>query len=218
MTMKLFNEDLQKQLVEVFNEMKSDITLVLFTKEGECYTCAETKGYMEEIAALSDKIHFVEKNADKDAAEAEKYQIEMVPSVVFLNGKGEYEGVKFNGIPAGHEINSFVSAVLEVSGAGEEAPEDLKAWLENIKDPVNIKVFITLGCPHCPGAVQKAHKLALLSPAITGEMIEAQTFMEISDKFNVSSVPKIVINDQYEFVGNQPLEVFLKEIEKTQQH
>ncbi len=215
--MTLFNEELQEQLVEVFNEMKQEITLVLFTKEGECYTCEETKAYMQEIAALTNKIHLVEKKIETDLEDVKKYNIEMVPSVIFLNDKGLYEGVKFNGIPAGHEINSFVSAVLEVSGAGEEAPDELKAWLENIKMPVNIKVFITLGCPHCPGAVQKAHKLALLSPAITGEMIEAQTFMEISDKFNVSSVPKIVINDQYEFVGNQPLEVFLREIEKTQQ-
>ncbi len=47
-------------------------------------------------------------------------------------------------------------------------------------------------------------------------MIEAQTFYDLSDEYNVSSVPKIVINDIYEFVGNQPLEVFLEEIEKTQ--
>jgi len=46
-------------------------------------------------------------------------------------------------------------------------------------------------------------------------MIEAQTFGEISDRFNVSSVPKIVVNDSYEFVGNQPFETFLNEIEKA---
>lgn len=63
---------------------------------------------------------------------------------------------------------------------------------------------------------KKAHKLALESPLVDAEMVEAQTFYELSEKFNVSSVPKIVINDQYELVGNQPLEVFLQEIAKTQ--
>ncbi len=47
-------------------------------------------------------------------------------------------------------------------------------------------------------------------------MIEAQTFYELSDKFNVSGVPKIVINDEYELIGNQPLEAFMDVIEKAQ--
>ena len=106
-------------------------------------------------------------------------------------------------------------AILEVSGNASEVPENLQKRIESITKPVNIKVFITLSCPHCAGAVQKAHKLALLNKNIEAEMIEAQTFSEISDKFNVSSVPKIVINDQYELIGNQPIEAFLKEIERA---
>lgn len=216
--MKLFNEDLQGQLKEVFAQMKNEITLAVFTDQGSCESCEETKQYMSEIEALSDKIHLKLYDLAEDAELAKAYKVERVPATIFLNGASEFEGVKFYGIPAGHEINSFVSAVLEVSGAGEEAPQVLLDRLAKITEPVNIKVFITLACPHCAGAVQKAHKLALLSPMIEGEMIEAQTFGELSDKFNVSSVPKIVINDQYEFVGNQSIEVFLQEIEKTQKN
>lgn len=214
--MKLFNEDLQKQLTEVFDNMHEAITLAVFTKEGECYTCEETKSYMAEIEALSEKITLKHYDIEKDAEIAKQYNVEVVPSTVFLNAKEAYEGVKFYGIPAGHEINSFVAAVMEVSGTGEDLPDHLMTQVNAIKSPVNIKVFVTLGCPHCPGAVEKAHKLALLSPHVEGVMIEAQTFSELSDKFHVSSVPKIVINDQYELVGNQPIEAFLKEIEKTQ--
>lgn len=214
--MKLFNEDLQKQLGEVFENMNKEITLALFTKEGQCYTCEETKSYMNEIETLSDKIHLKLYDLEKDAELAKQYNVEVVPSTVFLNDEEQYEGVKFYGIPAGHEINSFVAAIMEVSGTGQDLPEALMKRVNEIKNPVNIKVFVTLGCPHCPGAVEKAHKLALLNPNIEGVMIEAETFGELSDKFNVSSVPKIVINDQYELVGNQPIEAFLKEIEKTQ--
>lgn len=214
--MRLFNEDLQKQLSEVFENMNKEITLALFTKEGQCYTCEETKAYMSEIEALSDKIHLKYFDLEKDAELAKQYNVEVVPSTVFLNDENAYQGVKFYGIPAGHEINSFVAAVMEVSGTGEDLPEALMKRIQAIEKPVNIKVFVTLGCPHCPGAVEKAHKLALLSPQVEGIMVEAETFGELSDKFNVSSVPKIVINDQYELIGNQPIEAFLKEIEKTQ--
>lgn len=214
--MKLLNDELRGQLTEVFSELKNDVTIAVFTKEGECNTCSETLSFMEEIESLNDKIHLKKCDIDKDAELAKAYDVTMVPSIVLLDGQEKHVGVKFNGIPAGHEINSFIPAILEVSGAGENLPEDYLKELAGISKPVNIKVFVTLSCPHCPGAVQKAHKLALENDFIEAEMIEAQTFGEISDKFNVSSVPKIIINDQYEFVGNQPLEVFIEEIKKTQ--
>jgi glutaredoxin-like protein len=213
--MKILNDEITVQLKEVFNNLISDVTIALFTKEGECPTCQETKGYMEEIEALNDKIHLKEYDINKDQELAKAYQVEMVPSIVLLNDKEEYLGIKFNGIPAGHEINSFVPAILEVSGNVSNVPEKLQKRIDNITKPTNIKVFITLSCPHCAGAVQKAHKLALSNKNIDAEMIEAGTFHDISNKFNVSSVPKIVINDQYELVGNQPIEAFLTEIEKA---
>lgn len=210
---KMMNEEIQSQLRDIFKEMKNDVTMVLFTKEGECYSCEETQGLLEEVAELSEKIHLKVLNLDKNSEDAKKYNIEMVPSFVILNSKEEYTGVKFNGIPAGHEINSFIPALIEMSGAESDVPAELVKRIAKIDKPVNIKVFVTLSCPHCPGAVQKAHKLAMMNPNIEGEMIEAQTFMELSNKFNVSGVPKIVINDSIELVGNQPIEEFIRSIE-----
>jgi glutaredoxin-like protein len=137
----------------------------------------------------------------------------MVPSIVLLDSEKKYHGVKFNGIPAGHEINSFIPAIIEVSGNASELPAELEARIKNIDKPVNIKVFVTLSCPHCPGAVQKAHKMALINPLIEAEMIEAETFEELSMKHNVSGVPKIVFNDQVDLLGNQPIQEFLKTME-----
>lgn len=214
--MKLLNEEIQGQLKEVFTGMVNEVTIALFTKEGECYSCEETAGFMGELEELSDKIHLKKYDLVKDSGLAKVYNVQMTPSIVLLDSKGDYKGIKFNGIPAGHEINSFIPTLLEVSGAVSEVPEKLRKQVDRISKPVNIKVFVTLGCPHCAGAVQTAHKLALMNPNIDAEMVEAETFGDLSDKFNVSSVPKIVINDTYEFVGNQPIDVFLQEINKTQ--
>ncbi len=210
----MFNEEIQGQLREVFEELKGDVTIALFTKEGECITCEETKAYMQEVEELSDKLHLVEYDMEKNSDLAEKYNVKMVPSIVLLDSNKEYHGVKFNGIPAGHEINSFIPALLEVSGHVSEMPKELEERIMKIDKPMNIKVFVTLSCPHCPGAVQKAHKLALMNPMIDAEMIEAETFGELSMKHNVSGVPKIVINDQYDLLGNQPIQEFLNTMEK----
>ncbi len=208
---KLLNEEIQKQLREVFGELKENVEMVLFIDKEACETCEATQSLLSEVAELSDKLSVSVNDLDSDLAKT--YDITMAPSFVMLDGKGEYKGVKFNGIPAGHEINSFISALMEMSGAESEVPAEILERIQKIDKPVNIKVFVTLSCPHCPGAVQKAHKIAMLNPHVVGEMVEAQTFSELSNKFNVSGVPKIIINDSLELVGNQPIERFLDQIE-----
>ena len=211
---KLLDQDLQNQIKEFLSPMVNPVSLVLFTQESPCETCTETKQLLSEIAELSDKLTFVEKDLVEDIKEVDLYGIEMTPSFVMLDHEGKYRGVKFNGIPAGHEINSFLSAILDMSGLDFGYDAALISRIQKINKPVNIKVFVTLSCPHCPGAVNTAHRLAMLNGNIEGEMIEAQTFYTLSEQYNVSGVPKIVINEKHELVGNQPVEAFLKLLER----
>ena len=210
---QLLNEEVSKQVKEFLAPMKEEITFVLFTKANPCVTCDETRALLKEVKALNDKISFVEKDLEKNKDEALLYDVTLAPSFIILDKDGTYKGVKFNGIPAGHEINSFLTAVLDMSGIDFDLDPAIVERLSKIDKDVNIKVFVTLSCPHCPGAVSKAHRLAMLNPHINAEMVEAQTFYELSQKYNVSGVPKIVINETHELVGNQPLEAFLNEME-----
>lgn len=211
---KLLNEDVSKQIKKALEPMQNQIKMVLFTKEGTCNTCKETKQLLEEIKDLNDKILVDFKDLDQDKADAEKYGIDAVPTFVMLNDKDEYKGVKFQGIPAGHEINSFLSALVYMSGLDLGLDQKLLDRISKIDKPVDIKVFVTLSCPHCPGAVSTAHSLAMLNDNIQASMIESQTFYDLSTKYKVSGVPKIIINDEYELLGNQPIDAFLTEIEK----
>lgn len=210
---KVLNKELQKQVKKLLDPMKNKITIALFTTTEECESCEPTQQIITEVAELNDKITVAIYDLKKDTAEVAKYNIEMAPSFIILDQEGQYKGVKFNGIPAGHEFNSFLSALVEMSGVESEVPEAFLARVAKIDKPINIKVFVTMSCPHCPEAVQKAHKLAMLNKNIVGEMIEAQTFYELSEKYNVSGVPKIIINETIELIGNQPIEKFLSSIE-----
>jgi len=211
--MALLNDEIRTNLKEVFGKMKKEVTIAVFTKEDGCETCKDTLDFMKEIEEVGEKIKLEEYDLEKDSKKAEELKVEMTPSIVLLDSEGKDYGIKFYGIPAGHEINSLITGIIEVSGSGEDIPSGLKERVAKIKTPVDIKVFVTLGCPHCPGAVAKAHKLALENPNINAQMIEAQTFSELSDKYNVSGVPKIVINEEHDLVGNQPIEKFLETIE-----
>lgn len=209
---KLFNAEVSAQIKSILDGMINPITIKLFV-DGDCDTCQETKQLLTETAELSDKITLITQEVSDASDDLVTYNIEMTPSFVFLDADLNYRGVKFNGIPAGHEINSFLSAIMEMSGVTYELSNDVLKRIEKINKPVDIKVFVTLSCPHCPGAVQTAHRIAMLNPNVKGQMIEAQTFYDLSSKFNVSGVPKIIINDSLELLGNQPIEEFLKKIE-----
>jgi len=210
----LLPQEVSDKVKEILVAMVNPVTIVYFT-DGKSPTVKETEQLLHETSLLSGKINLLVRDITKDAEEAKKYDIQRVPSFVLLDQNLAYKGVKFNGIPAGHEINSYLSALLEMSGASSPLENDLSKRIQAIQKPIDIKVFVTLSCPHCPGAVQTAHRLAMENGNIKAEMIEAQSFPELSQKYHVSSVPKIVINDRYELLGNQPIEAFLAEIEKA---
>ncbi|MFH5882620.1 MAG: protein disulfide oxidoreductase [Candidatus Izemoplasmataceae bacterium] len=210
---RLLPQDVADSIKGYIASMQNKVKMVLFTQEGICETCKETKLLLQEVAELNSLITVEFKDIKKDADLAEKYNITLTPSFVMLNDKDEYLGVKFNGIPAGHEINSFLNGLLIMSGVAFDFDEATIKRIKAIDKKVDIKVFVTLSCPHCPGAVETAHKIAMLNPNVEASMIEAQTFGALSAKFKVSGVPKIIINDQFELLGNQPVEAFLKELE-----
>lgn len=210
----LLNDQVSGQIKSHLEQMVHPVTMVLFTQEdtNACVYCTETQQLLSEVAALSDKLSLETRDLNSD--EAQLYGITLTPSFVLLNAEGEFTGVTFNGIPAGHEINSFLAGIMGMSGADNGFDEATLERIANIKKPVDIKVFVTVSCPHCPGAVAKAHQLSMLNENIKGSMIEANSFQELSRKYNVSGVPKIVINDTVELLGDQPMEEFLKRIEQ----
>ena len=214
--MKQFlNEDVRKQLTEILTEMKDPVYVKVYVDSLKCDTCTETHQLIQEMSGLNEKINYELVETDGDKSIGAEYGIKMYPSIVVLDKDQEDKGVRFVGIPAGHEINSLLAALIDMSGKPLDLDEKTIEAIKAIDTETNIKVFVTLSCPHCPGAVTKAHRIAMLNPYIKAEMIEAQTFPQFSSKYNVSSVPKIVINETHDFVGNQPIETFIDTIAKA---
>jgi hypothetical protein len=61
-----------------------------------------------------------------------------------------------------------------------------------------------------------AHQMALESPMVEAEMVEAMEFPELSYRFNVSGVPQTTINQGTgTMVGAAPEEMLLAEIQRS---
>ena len=57
-----------------------------------------------------------------------------------------------------------------------------------------------------------AQHMAVASTRVTAECIEATQFPELSQRYRVMAVPKIVINDRVEFEGALPEAQFLSAV------
>ena len=146
---------------------------------------------------------------------AEELAVDRAPAIIFLDNQGQDSGVHFYGIPSGYEFTSLIEDILDMSDHQRiDLSEDIKDKVRALDFDVLLQVFITPTCPYCPRAVRVAHQMAMLNPKVRGEMVEAMEFEELSSSFNVSGVPKTVINSGAdEQVGAVPAKTILKKVQ-----
>lgn len=211
--MALFDKKITKQLQDILDQMQDDVQVVFFTQEIECQDCRSAHQFVKEITDLNDKLSLQVFNLLIDDEKAKEYQVDKVPAILLLDSEGKDRGMRFYGIPGGYEINSFLSGILAVSGQKEELPQAITDRIAKIDKPVHIQVFVTAGCPYCPAAVVTAHRLALENDNVRGDMVDSNSFTYLTVKYQVSGVPKTVINEEHELVGAQPITAVLDVIE-----
>lgn len=212
--MAIFEESVKKQLKSILDQMKDEITIVYFTQEIECQTCRDGRMFVEEISELSDKIKLEKYNLVTDKEKSAAYKVDRVPAIALNDKNGNDTRIRFYGVPGGYEINSFLAAIMEVSGHVEALPKQIADRIAKIEKDIHIQVFVSLGCPYCPEAVSTAHRIAMENKNVYADMVETSQFTDMAIKYNVTGVPKIVINEDHEFTGAQPITAFLDMIEK----
>jgi len=209
--MRLIPEQLREFLRKGFAQrMRDDVTLAVFTQELESPECEETRKVVEEVAGLSGKVQVEVLDFAKDRAKVEALCIDKIPAVVVL-GRRSY-GVRFFGLPYGYELHSLTEAVIDVSRGSTGLSETTKQQLESVQRPMHIQVFVTLNCPRCPEVVRLAHQFAVENPQISADMVETSAFPFLTLRYEIHSVPKVVVNEKSLFEGLATEEEFLKRI------
>jgi hypothetical protein len=58
--------------------------------------------------------------------------------------------------------------------------------------------------------------MALHSPQITAEAIEATEFPELARRYRINAVPKTIVNDRIEILGSLPEDQFIRKALEAQ--
>ena len=193
--------------------IEEPVRLLFFTQTiGAPGTAQVAKQVLDEIVSLSDLLTLEEVNFILEQDRAREYGIEQIPAIVLLRGEQDTR-IRFLGAPAGYEFMSLIEAVILAGTSDSGLTPDSRALVaKHVTSPLEIRVFVTPTCPHCPRAVTLAHRMAVESPFIRASCVEATEFMELSRKFRVTGVPKTVVNESIEILGALPEDQFVRTV------
>ncbi len=195
----MLDTSLKEQLLTVFsgltNQYIFDITV---SDQHECYN--ELVELLTDVASCSDKISTRVSSGD---------------SLEFsILKNGENTGIKFRGVPNGHEFTSLLLAVLNNDGKGKNIPDDFVInRVKALKGPIHLATYVSLTCTNCPDIVQALNIMAILNPDISHEMVDGAINQEEVDALKLQGVPAVFADGKLIHVGRGEFGELLSKLE-----
>jgi len=161
----------------------------------------ELNELLGEIAALSERIRLVRRDDN-----------ERKPSFA-INRVGSDIGVRFAGIPMGHEFTSLVLALLQVGGHPSKTATDVIEQVKNLDGDYRFETYFSLSCQNCPDVVQALNLISVLNPKIQHVAIDGALYQDEVDARQVMSVPTVFLNGEVFDQGRMSLEEILARLD-----
>jgi len=194
----MLDANLTQQLKTYLANLRVPIELV--ASLGDDAKSRELETLIGEIAALSDKISVT---FDDDHRK---------PSF-FIRRVGTDIGVRFAGIPMGHEFTSLVLALLQVGGHPPKVSDDVIAQVKALDGDYHFETYFSLSCQNCPDVVQALNLMAVLNPRIHHTAIDGALFQAEVDARKVMAVPSIYLNGEPFASGRMELEQVIAKLD-----
>ena len=179
----MLDDTLKTQLKAYLERLQRPVELVATLDDSA--TSNELRELLEDIRALSDKVTVVENN-DLD---------ERKPSFLITN-PGKTSGVRFAGVPLGHEFTSLVLALLQVGGHPSKEAADLQEQIKGLKGSFHFETYYSLSCHNCPDVVQALNLMSVLNPGITHTAVDGGLFQKEIEAREIMGVPTVFLNGE----------------------
>lgn len=193
----ILDDNIKSQLAEYIKLMENDVLIKI--SPGSDSASKDMVSLIDELSALSERIR------------TEQVKLSRTPSFS-INRMDEDTGVTFAGIPLGHEFNSLVLALLQVSGRAPKVDERLIEQVKNIKGEYHFETYISLSCHNCPEVVQALNLMSILNPGITHTMIDGAVYKDEVENKDIMAVPTVYLNGEEFGGGRMTLEEILEKL------
>ncbi len=208
----LWPAELKEQVRGILNALTKNVTLVTIVDAANEHS-VKLKDWLEVLPALSPRIQLSAYDAGSNPDMEEQIGADLLPVVAFLDENGDYTGVKFCGIPGGHEMNSFILALYNLAGPGQALDDGTRKRIQAIDKPVKLNMCVSLSCTFCPDVVAACHRIAMLSPHVEANMMDIALFPHLKTEYKIMSVPAVIKNDDKILFGSKTIDEILDFIE-----
>jgi alkyl hydroperoxide reductase subunit F len=197
----MLDNNIKSQLKAYFEKIVSPI--VLEATLDDSASSAQMLELLNEVAEQSDKITVKTAGNSKNT-----------PS--FTVGKeSETARIAFSGLPMGHEMTSFILAILQSSGYPPKVEQDVIDSIKGLEGKKRFQTFISLSCHNCPDVVQALNLMAALNPNIEHEMIDGALFQGLVDQYQIMAVPTVILNGEVFGQGRMSVEEIAAKLDTT---
>ncbi len=196
---KFISDEMKEQLQGVFSRFQTTVTVKAVVDNSTLGL--EMGNFIAELNGISTNVK-VEKEALSSDQEVSYLEI--------IKENGESSNIRYYTMPGGHEFNSFILALYNVAGPGQEITDDQKSKIATINNELDIKVFISLSCTMCPEVVVATQKIASQNNNIHASALDLAHFPEVKKKHKIMSVPCMIINDEVVHFGKKDIDKILE--------
>ncbi|MDR2497809.1 MAG: alkyl hydroperoxide reductase subunit F [Tannerellaceae bacterium] len=127
---------------------------------------------------------------------------------------GQDTGIRFRGIPSGHEFSSLLLAVLNCDGLGKNIPDEgICQRITGLKGKIELTTYVSLTCTNCPDVVQTLNLMAILNENIVHEMVDGSLFEEEVNALRIQAVPSVYADGKLIHAGRAGLGELLSKLE-----
>ncbi|MBN8830150.1 MAG: alkyl hydroperoxide reductase subunit F, partial [Sphingomonadales bacterium] len=162
---------------------------------------AELRDLLQEIAGMSDLVTLAAEERDA-----------RTPSFL-IRRKGTDIGVRFAGIPLGHEFTSLVLALLQVGGHPPKLSDDIIEQVKALDGDFVFETYFSLSCQNCPDVVQSLNTMSVLNPRIKNVSIDGALFKDEVDSRKIMAVPTVYLNGEVFASGRMEIEQILAKLD-----
>ena len=93
--------------------------------------------------------------------------------------------------------------MYNAAGPGQDVGEALQKRIESISKPLHVKIAVSLSCTMCPDLVAAAQRIAADNENVTADVYDLQYYPSLKEKYNIMSVPCLIINDDEVHFGKK---------------
>lgn len=141
--MALLDSQVSSQVKDLFQGLKDPVVLEWY-RGPDANTAKTFEDLMNEVADLSDLI-MVQEGSEEPLLEPGHPGNETATGPIgeLLDKDGHHTGIRFVGIPSGHEFGALLEAIKAVSTHTSGLSAAAEASLATLQKPVHIQVFTT---------------------------------------------------------------------------